>query len=202
MSYAHKVLPSSFGAYSSGTLKAGQMVNFTGAGSHDNDAQDDFGETPYWIWDFQYDGTTFVDRATTYEGQLAQWTYSQPGTYTIAVIYTDDDGQQGNTCTFQVTIAPSLRRYYYVKDHLGSIRVTVNETGGVVSWDDYDPWGMQLEGRSGTTVSESRYKFTEKERDVETGYDYFGARYYDSCIAKWMSVDPDGRDWYNMGSEK
>ncbi len=28
------------------------------------------------------------------------------------------------------------------------------------------------------------------KRDIETGYDYFGARYYDSRISRWLSVDP------------
>ena len=32
--------------------------------------------------------------------------------------------------------------------------------------------------------------FTGKERDVETGLDYFGARYYESWSARWLSVDP------------
>jgi RHS repeat-associated protein len=32
--------------------------------------------------------------------------------------------------------------------------------------------------------------FTSKERDVETGLDYFGARYYESWSGRWMSVDP------------
>jgi RHS repeat-associated protein len=35
-----------------------------------------------------------------------------------------------------------------------------------------------------------RYKFTGKERDAETGYDYFGARYYSSELSVWLSVDP------------
>src|SRR6185295_2230108 len=33
-------------------------------------------------------------------------------------------------------------------------------------------------------------EFTGKERDAETGYDYFGARYYGSKIGRFTSVDP------------
>jgi RHS repeat-associated protein len=77
------------------------------------------------------------------------------------------------------------------KDHLGSIRVIVDEAGEIVSYDDYDPWGMVLAGRSGNDgFANDKYKFTGKERDVETGYDYFGARYYDSRIGRWLQVDP------------
>lgn len=35
-----------------------------------------------------------------------------------------------------------------------------------------------------------RYRFTGKERDSESGYDYFGARYYSSTFPMWLSVDP------------
>jgi len=52
-----------------------------------------------------------------------------------------------------------------------------------------------------TIYLNTKYKFTSKERDVETGYDYFaclpkserrrkGARYYDSRIGRWLQVDP------------
>ena len=34
------------------------------------------------------------------------------------------------------------------------------------------------------------YTFSGKEKDVETGYGYFGARYYDSALSIWLSVDP------------
>ena len=34
------------------------------------------------------------------------------------------------------------------------------------------------------------YTFSGKEKDDETGYSYFGARYYDSDISVWLSVDP------------
>jgi len=32
--------------------------------------------------------------------------------------------------------------------------------------------------------------FTAKELDNETSYTYFGARYYDSELSGWLSVDP------------
>ena len=34
------------------------------------------------------------------------------------------------------------------------------------------------------------YTFSGKEKDVETGYSYFGARYYNSDLSLWLSVDP------------
>lgn len=37
---------------------------------------------------------------------------------------------------------------------------------------------------------EERFKFTGKERDSETNYDYFGARFYASLFGFWLSVDP------------
>jgi RHS repeat-associated protein len=41
---------------------------------------------------------------------------------------------------------------------------------------------------SKTCVSKVR-KFTGKERDTETGLDYFGARYYGANMGRWMSPD-------------
>ena len=53
------------------------------------------------------------------------------------------------------------------------------------------PYGQLLANQqvTGSTYDE-RYKFTGKERDEETGYDYFGARYYVPEIPIWLSVDP------------
>jgi len=85
----------------------------------------------------------------------------------------------------------SASRYYYLKDHLGTIRMTLNETGGISSSADFYPFGMEMDVRSlNNGLTDNRYKFTGKERDVETNYDYFGARYYDARIGRWLSRDP------------
>lgn len=37
---------------------------------------------------------------------------------------------------------------------------------------------------------DERFKFTGKERDEESGYDYFSARYLWQIVGHWLSVDP------------
>ena len=92
--------------------------------------------------------------------------------------------------TFNAQNVRTDSRQYYFKDHLGSIRQTFDEGATVVSAQDYYPYGEVLRSYvSGSNVND-KYKFTEKERDVETNYDYFGARYYDSELSRWLQVDP------------
>ncbi len=40
------------------------------------------------------------------------------------------------------------------------------------------------------TSYSARYTFSGKERDEESGFSYFGSRYYNSAYSIWMSVDP------------
>ncbi|MBK7303487.1 MAG: hypothetical protein IPI90_09580 [Saprospiraceae bacterium] len=40
----------------------------------------------------------------------------------------------------------------------------------------------------------TKYRFTGKEVDEETGLYYFGARYYDPRISLWYGVDPLAED--------
>lgn len=83
------------------------------------------------------------------------------------------------------------KRSFYLKDHLGTIRATIDSTNTVLSAQDVDAWGYQLENRSFSNANQ-RYKFTgkEKDKDLENNYDYFGARYYDSRIGRWNGVEP------------
>jgi RHS repeat-associated protein len=77
-------------------------------------------------------------------------------------------------------------RNFYIKDHLGNIRAVTDESNGIVSYADYDPWGNYLRGGGG------RYGFTSKEKDKDfvNNYNYFGARYYDARIGRWGGVEP------------
>jgi RHS repeat-associated protein len=79
--------------------------------------------------------------------------------------------------------------YYYHPDHLGSANWITHSSGKAVEFIHYMPFGELWYNQQGSPYNE-RFKFTGKERDVETGYDYFGARYYVSSLQIWLSVDP------------
>lgn len=97
----------------------------------------------------------------------------------------------GNDNIGQVLVnGGSLGHYYYLKGHLGDVKVIIDANDSLQGYNDYYPFGMQMDSRNGSSSADGRYKYTSKERDAETGYDYFGARYYDSRIGRWMSVDP------------
>ncbi|MGH7334188.1 MAG: RHS repeat domain-containing protein [Candidatus Rokuibacteriota bacterium] len=78
------------------------------------------------------------------------------------------------------------RRYYHT-DILGSTRAVV-EGATVVESYDFEPWGLLMAGR--TLAGPTKEGFTGKEQDAETGFDYFGARYYMPALARWTGVDP------------
>ena len=79
--------------------------------------------------------------------------------------------------------------YYYHSDHLQSAHWITDSHGMPIQYLHYAPFGELLANQTIAGYNE-RYKFTGKERDTETGYDYFGARYYSSSLYLWLSVDP------------
>ncbi|HEV2463744.1 MAG TPA: RHS repeat-associated core domain-containing protein [Acidobacteriaceae bacterium] len=69
-------------------------------------------------------------------------------------------------------------------DHLGSTRLVTGVSQNIIDNMDYEPYGQQTAGADATT-----HKFTGKERDSESGNDYFGARYYASTMGRFLSPD-------------
>ena len=79
--------------------------------------------------------------------------------------------------------------YYYHGDHLGSASWITNHNGDAVQHLQYLPYGEPYVDKRTSGYSE-RFRFTGKERDEETGYGYFGARYMDhELMTMWLSVD-------------
>ena len=80
--------------------------------------------------------------------------------------------------------------YFYHSDHLGSASWITEAGGKPVQHIQYLPYGEPFVNQRVSGYNE-RFTFTGKERDEETGYSYFGARYMDhELMTMWLSVDP------------
>lgn len=93
---------------------------------------------------------------------------------------------------------PTAQLYWLIPDQLGTPRMVLDQTGSLANMKrhDYLPFGEELlAGVGGRTTSQGyssdnvRQKFTEKERDIETGLDYLLARYYSSKQGRFISPD-------------
>jgi RHS repeat-associated protein len=75
---------------------------------------------------------------------------------------------------------------YYHTDAIGSVRMITDENGQVVARYDYLPFGEPWQLPANPDVRQ----FAGKERDAETGFNYFGARYYASGTGRFTTPDP------------
>ena len=90
---------------------------------------------------------------------------------------------------------------WLVPDHLRTPRIILDQTGALanVKRHDYLPFGEELFAPAGsrstaqgyTSGDAVRQQFTSQERDVETGLDYFNARYFANIQGRFTSVDPE-----------
>lgn len=83
---------------------------------------------------------------------------------------------------------------YYALDAIGNVRLITDANGAIIERHDYYPFGEECTtgpcaSNPGVGAGQAR-KFTGKERDTETGFDYFGARYYGSKLGRFTTVDP------------
>jgi RHS repeat-associated protein len=83
---------------------------------------------------------------------------------------------------------------YQLGNHLGSASLELDKDGGLISYEEYYPYGTTAYQamNAAAEVSLKRYRYTGKERDEETGFHYHGARYYAAWLGRWISVDPAG----------
>src|SRR5437660_8699477 len=75
---------------------------------------------------------------------------------------------------------------YYFSDHLKTASVITDAVGTTKSESDNYPWGGELQFLK---CDSNHYKFTGKERDAETGLDYFGARHYSNGLGRFITPD-------------
>ncbi|MDD4980038.1 MAG: SpvB/TcaC N-terminal domain-containing protein [Candidatus Omnitrophica bacterium] len=139
------------------------------------------------ITSFVYDGDggRVVKTLTTNDQRLTT-------TYIGSLFEIDSDGTtrkhifagSNRVCTL-TTNGQRLTTNYYHSDHLGSSSVISDSQGKATQTNSYKPYGGVAKVQGSDTA---KYKFNGKELDA-TGLYFYGARYYDPQVGRFISAD-------------
>ena len=82
------------------------------------------------------------------------------------------------------------KMYVPIHDHIGNVSCLVDGTSGKV----YESYRYSAFGETEEQETINPWRFSSKRHDDETGFIYFGRRYYDAETGRWVTPDPIGRE--------
>jgi RHS repeat-associated protein len=157
-------------------------------------------------WVYTYDHANRVSKAEKNSATLGQYVYDGDGrriqvtenstttTYICSGVTVLYEETMTGTADYiygpkgllgkRTTVNQESNTFYCHVDHLGSNRLVTDENKNIVAAISYHPFGEP-------TIEEGseHYLFTGKEKDA-TGLYYYGARYYDAELGRFITRDP------------
>ena len=83
-------------------------------------------------------------------------------------------------------------RYEY-GNHIGSAVLELDDQAQIITYEEFYPFGSSsYQAAASQTEATKRYRYVGKELDNESGFYYYGARYYAPWIGRWINCDPGG----------
>ncbi len=132
---------------------------------------------------YEYDGdggrtkVTMDGVVTTYVGSLYEETASRKTSYVFL----------GDTRVASISNGQTL---YYHTDHLGSANVLTDSSGVKKELMEYEPYGQfSRHEKYGSSEEVAWFYFTGKKLDEESGLFFYGARYYDPSLGRFLTPD-------------
>ena len=95
----------------------------------------------------------------------------------------------GRVSSLCVAVECAAAEQFYHLDPLGSTSVVTGRDGGTTQQTLYSPYGEVLYVLH-SRLPDSRFLYTGQELDRESDLSYHDARYYDSILSRFASVDP------------
>ena len=80
----------------------------------------------------------------------------------------------------------------YHADGNGNITCLINSSQTMVASYRYDPFGNTISSRAAAWPIANVYRFSSKEIHVNSGMYYYGYRFYDPSLQRWINRDPLG----------
>jgi RHS repeat-associated protein len=105
-----------------------------------------------------------------------------------SLIATYDGGSSTETVSGVATVVNTYGLHFYFDDPLGTRRAQTDYAGVLEQTCSSLPFGDGL-SCTGSITAPTEHHFTGKERDTESGNDYFLARYYSSALGRFTTPD-------------
>jgi RHS repeat-associated protein len=115
------------------------------------------------------------------------------GSYVLTVRTVDTFGNAAFSAPVTVNVAANPNEEItFLHEDLAGNTIAATDARGVVKWkENYSPFGERAVNGTAATAN-NRQWFAGKPQDTESGLSYFGARYYDPAIGRFMGIDPVG----------
>jgi RHS repeat-associated protein len=137
---------------------------------------------------FIYDGFNIIQEQTTVTGQTL------PIKSYINGLDLSQSMQGAGGIGGLITSIQNNSSYFYCYDSNGNVGQLIDSMSGTIAAHyEYDPYG-NITVESGALAKENPFCYSSKYFDQETGLLYYGYRYYDSKIGRWISRDPIGEN--------
>ena len=88
---------------------------------------------------------------------------------------------------------------YHITDHLGSVRVVLDQNMAILEQNDYYPFGLRHPNASLKTTA-NRYRYNGKEEITSTNTSDYDARQYSAEFCQWLQVDPLAEKFYSTSA--
>jgi RHS repeat-associated protein len=121
----------------------------------------------------------------------ALWSAVAPGSYVLTAQVTDSLNVTVTSAPVNVTISANGvgESITFLHSDLAGNTIAATDASGALLWkESYTPFGERVQLQP-TAAGHSQW-FAGKQADSETGLSYFGARYYDPVVGRFMSIDP------------
>jgi RHS repeat-associated protein len=126
---------------------------------------------------FIYDGNAVIEERNAGNQPLVNYTLGVGGLLARTIDQQELPG----------TISPT--NAFYHADGNGNITALMYPSGQLAAKYLYDPFGNML-AMSGPLASFNRYRFSSQEWNDSAGLYYFGRRFYDPILQRWINRDP------------
>ncbi|MGG7666647.1 DUF6443 domain-containing protein [Dyadobacter sp. BHUBP1] len=127
-----------------------------------------------------------------YAGDTLSLKYEGPFEYNAANTFKRLSTTEGQAV---IATGDSIKFDYYIKDHLGNVRVVFEENGKIVQKTDYYPFGLEISrdnppSSASQRNSTNRFLFQGQDKQVGTDYLQFSWRLHNPLTGRFLSTDP------------